>query len=181
MNKDNITHFVGFITRLEPPAFVDQWSHYATGSENGSNLFVLQETGAKAGKYKYVSRHEFGEQSFRFSFMKTRDSEHFPEQKARVIMFGGYIPEETAGRTTGKRRIRALFTSDRIELDAYRLLAPGALTIYQPFYENCLFSYILEFFVQDNKVDELVDELTKKNEAVDIAVYHECQIPNTVY
>ena len=47
------------------------------------------------------------------------------------------------------------------------------LNIYEAYYENCQYAYILEYFVQSKATLDLVAEL-KKNEAVDIGVYKEC-------
>lgn len=73
----------------------------------------MQEANENA-RYKYISQHEFSEEEFSFSFMKDRSSENFPDQKARVVMLGGYMLAGTAqGRYNIKTDTRMLVFLDR--------------------------------------------------------------------
>lgn len=182
MNKNSIIHFVGFITKLHRDKFEDQWVRYAKESSpmSGSDGVILQEQTESNGKYKYLSQHEFHEEDFRFSFMKNRSSENFPEQKARVVMLGGYSPVEIGCKHWNEKsdaKVLVFFTHDRIDIDSYRNLPHvSCLNIYQPFYENCTYSHILEFFSKKNEARALVDGLLQRKEGEEISMYKRCQV-----
>ena len=67
-----------------------------------------------------------------------------------------------------------LFITDpQADIAAYKGL-PGtiALNIYQGYYENCSYAYILEFFTKASKVAGLTEQLELSNEK-EIDVYKE--------
>lgn len=185
MNKNNIIHFVGFITKLEQQIFVDQWMQYAREFLSTPGSVILQEKTRNAGKYNYISQHAFNEEDFSFSFMKGRNTENFAEQKARVVMLGGYTPVEMGNRQVKEKddiRMIVFFGQDnRVDVDMYRnLIQSSCLNVYQPFYENCMYGLILEFLT--NKVDAVVllDELLNRKENVEVSIYRTCRIPQAV-
>lgn len=186
MNKDSIIHFVGFITQLHREKFTEQWARYARESSitPGGDIAILQERANTAGKYKYISQHEFSEENFRFSFLKNRSTENFPEQKARVVMLGGYTPVEIGNQRWNEKtdaKILVFLSRDSITIDSYRdILYTYSLNIYEPFYENCAYSYILEFFSRKNETAALVTELQKRKEGEELSMYGKCRIPSPV-
>ena len=55
---------------------------------------------------------------------------------------------------------------------AEELAEGGKLNIYEPYYLNCKFEYVLEYFVKSSKADILVEQLSNLD-VVDAAVYKE--------
>lgn len=175
MEKDSIIHYVGFITRLPSTEFIDQWSAYAREFKSLEGAATLQGKEDDKGRFKYISQHEFSEEEFRFAFTSERQSGNFPDQKARVVMLGGYTPVKIGCQywDDGKHfKIMLLFNHERIDMDYYESLAAnGQLNVYQPFYENCVYQLIMEFFVPEEKVTGLISGVTERKEGVDISVY----------
>jgi hypothetical protein len=50
---------------------------------------------------------------------------------------------------------------------------PYDLNIYEPYYENCRYTNILEFFTKDKWAETLLDQL-KHHGAADAGIYKEC-------
>src|SRR5690242_15941933 len=145
MDRNSIIHFVGFVTQLDQPSFVESWAYYARKFSWKPGSFMLQEKQQGRGKYKYISQHIFAEESFSFSFMKDRDTENFAGQAAKVVMLGGYSPVETGQWHPGETRIFVFPEHRHFDMTAYQNL-PGkySLNVYEPYYENCLLPCILE-------------------------------------
>jgi hypothetical protein len=182
MTENSIIHFVGFITQLHQEEFIDQWLKYARSfpPNPGDDTVTLQERLKPPGKYKYVSQHVFNEEEFHFSFMKKRDSDNFPDQKAKVIMMGGYTPTQIGnGRWNEDEDTKMLvFLPHSVnDISSYSDQLPGlSFNIYQPFYESCTYGYILEFFVPKTKAVELVPEIRGWKNNDDISMYHKCNV-----
>lgn len=163
---------------MEFEVFVEKWEHFTrqfmTRPEDRS-LFIASASNAK---YRYVSQHECKSEGFRFAFMKERNSEHFPEQTAKVVQLGGYIPiqvERTHQELNTQVKVLAFITKPGCDLAFYRRQSYQYLNIYEPFYENCVYEYIMEFFVEEQEVDTLMS-LLKLEGGNEVAVYKECPV-----
>jgi hypothetical protein len=178
MKKDSIIHFVGFVTRLPQSEFVDQWSTYAKAFKSLGSATTLQGKSDDAGRFKYISQHEFNEEEFRFAFTSERQSGNFPDQKARVVMLGGYSPVKIGSKRWDDEKfskVMVFVNQDNIDMDYYyNLVGSDQLNVYQPFYENCVYQVIMEFFVPAEEVPELIRELTERKEGVEISLYRKC-------
>lgn len=175
-------YFVGFITELERKEFIDPWTNYAGAFPIAPEHVMLQEKTAEKGKYRYISRHQPTKQDFNFSFMKGRTSENFSDHKARVVMLGGY---SNSGRNikgkhgNSESRIVVLTNKDLYDTDPYTLLVPDlTLTVYEPFFENCKYSSILEFGTKEADSRKLIDLLKQEKAGEEIAVYKTCRTNN---
>ncbi len=179
MQKDNIVHFVGFITAVEPEDFVPQWESFARNSSSrpgGMSLQQLQDTGMKR-RFKYLSRHDHKDGNIRFSFMKERSSVHFPDQQVRVVQAGGYACVQSA---PGKRKdvsVMVFVNHKKTDNGFYSGLSFPRPNIYQAYFENCLFSSVLEFLVPGNKTTGLLEEL-RSVEDIEVSLYRECMVPH---
>ena len=77
----------------------------------------------------------------------------------------------------GERRVFAFITDPAIDLGVYKELSPGhQLNIYEPYYQNCKYGFILEYFVKSKLAQRLMKQL-KNLEIADAGVYKECKIP----
>ena len=152
MKKDTIVQFVCFITNLEFEEFAVKWEQYAKEFTADPGALILQERTKSKTRYKYVSQHECKPENFRFAFMKGRNSEHFPEHKAKVVQTGGYTPVQIQCEYDNEKndvKIIAFIGADEMDLDFYHRLTYRHLNIYEAYYESCTYSYIMEFFIQE--------------------------------
>jgi hypothetical protein len=183
MKKDSIIHFVGFTTRLESDKFIYQWTRYAQQIPSVPGVVLQAQTKGKS-RYHYVSQHECQEEDFRFSFMKGRESESFPEQSAKVVMLGGYSPVMIGQDHWDRKwdtKVLMFFTGNILSSHFYYDMVQNVRpNIYQPFYENCLYTNIIEFAAVEKDALILADWLTKKSEDADISIYTRCATPDLV-
>lgn len=181
MKKDTIVQFVGFITNLDLDEFAPKWEGYAQKLMNKKVQPVLQHqvAGAKS-KFQYISRHEWSDSDFHFSFMNEKLSEYFPENNVKVIQTGGYIPLQTEKKNTdddGNIRLVAFISHNETDLTFYRSLPfYSYLNIHEAYYESCLYGYVMEFFVGETDADGLQLQL-KQRPGVETGIYRECLVP----
>ena len=73
-------------------------------------------------------------------------------------------------------KVFAFLTSSKADLNMYKQLsAHGKLNIYEAYYENCQYAYILEYFVKNKYVAELLEQL-KQYDVPEIGIYKECAL-----
>ena len=183
MKKDSIIHFVGFTTRLGSDKFINQWARYARQIPSVPDV-ILQSQAKGKGRYHYISQHECQEENFRFSFMKGRESESFPEQSAKVMMLGGYSPvmigQDHWDRKWDTKVLMFLTGNILSSHFYYQMIQNVRPNIYQPFYENCLYSNIIEFVAGENEALILAEWLSKRSEGADVSIYRRCETPSLV-
>jgi hypothetical protein len=141
-------------------------------------LHQLTTEGRK--KFRYISQHEGSEGDFLFNFMKERHSEHFPEHNVRVVHAGGYFPLQVKKRFTGENDIKliAFISHKETDIDFYRQLPSYShLNIYEAYYESCVYSYVMEFFVPENNATEL-EQLLKQRPGIETGIYKESLVHN---
>ena len=182
MKKDSIIQFVGFSTRLGLEEFVGQWEDYAREFNTGrSGMKILQQESGTTGKYKYVSQHIYLQrQDMRFAFMTERNSDHFAEQKVKVVQTGGYMPLHIGCKHYDENtevKIMAFISHQENNIEFYRRLLPQQrLNIYEAYYESCAYGYIIEFFTPETHAADLLDQL-KKRLGVEVGIYKDCMVP----
>jgi hypothetical protein len=78
-----------------------------------------------------------------------------------------------------KVRSFAFLLFAQVDVNVYRQLpAHYKLNICEAYYENCQYAYILEFFVKNKYVAELL-ELLKQHKAAEIGIYKGCVLQTT--
>jgi len=181
MKKNSIVQFVCFVTNLDLDEFIPKWDHYAKQFKVGSDGTILQEAEGKY-KYKYVSQHACREETMRFAVAKGRNSDHFGEQKAKVLQVGGYSVLQTGHTGNDENanvKIIAFIGHSETDIDFYRQLShDSTLNIYEAYYESCAFGYILEYFTSESNEADLLQQLRNRH-GVDVAVYKECLVPQS--
>lgn len=180
MKKDTIVHFVGFITSLGPDEFGVGWDRYARllADKKRDTGFQQSVSGGK-NKFTYLSQHEWTGRDSTFTFMNERKSEHFPEHNVRVVQLGGYLLLDSIKKHAvdeDDNRLMAFTGTDENDIDQYRRLPFHLLNIHQAYFENCLYGYILEFFVPVSMMGELLLEL-KQKQGVETSVFKEALVP----
>lgn len=180
MKKDTIVHFVGFVTPLGPEEFGASWERYAKRLAIKKRETVFQQNiSAGKNKFTYLSQHEWIDRETTFTFMNERKSDHFPEHNVRVVHLGGYLLMDSIKKhPVGEddNRLIAFTGADETDIEHYRKLPYHLLNIHQAYFENCLYGYILEFFVPAPVVDQLLQEL-KLRPGVETSIFKESLLP----
>lgn len=175
MEKNTIMQFVCFETRLETDTFISLWEPYAKQLLRDSGDIVLQEALAEKNRnrFKYMSQHECNRSDFQFAFMKGRV--HFRDNKAKIIQAGGYIPVQVQCQhndVKGDVKVIAFLAANDTDMEFYHRQTYRHLNIYEAYFENCAYSYILEFFIQEPEAPALVDQLRSRR-GVEVALFKE--------
>lgn len=180
MNKETIVQFVCFTSILDVEKFIPIWEPYAKmlGGDLANSL--LQEgVAAKSGsRFNYVSQHVCSATDFKFAFMKERRAKHFPEYRTRIIQAGGYLPvryHSTYNCEKDEVRIMAFLSQGENQLDFYDQEAFPRVNIYEAYFENCAYSYVMEFFVPEQEALELLQQL-KARPGIEAGIYKDCTI-----
>ena len=177
MRNLNIVQFVCFETTLPSDQFIRRWEEYH-GSENSDTDVTLQQReGEKI--YKYLAQHRGAGNELRFFFSKGAHSPRIRRELITTKQAGGYLvlqQERMTGTRGDEGKIFVFLTSPQVNLNVYRQISIDAqLNIYEAYYENCKYAYILEFFVKNKYVSELIEHL-KKLGSCEIGIYKECSL-----
>jgi hypothetical protein len=176
MKKDTIVQFVSFETTLATNDFRAQWKESNKLVTGKQDVTLQQEVDGK-NLYRYLSQHRFHEDDIQFTFKKERRSTPNPEMEMRVKEVGGYsaLQLECDHETAADDCKVFVFLSTAPELTLYKeLLSYQYLNIYQAYYESSVYTYILEFFVNNRQVPQLIEQLKIHNRISEIGVYKEC-------
>jgi len=175
METKTITQFVGFTTDVEPGKFETLWKdctlQFIPDAEE-STLHKIDGT-TRLGGCEYISQHRCSCENFRFDFL---NAEHFPDHAATVTQMGGYMPVQIQCLHNTEQqdiKIIAFISYQEKDLGFYHRQTYRHLNIYEAYYENCTYSYIMEFFVQEPEGIVLVNQL-KSRPGVGAAIYREC-------
>ena len=108
--------------------------------------------------------------------MKERQSVHFPEHNVRVTHAGGYIPVQVKRKSSDENngvKLIVFVGHNETDLDFYRELPLYRhLDIYQAYYENCAYGYVMEFFVAESNAAEL-EHLLNQRSGTQTGIYKE--------
>lgn len=182
MKKDSIIQFVGFVTSVDADTFAPEWEKYARKLMSKKTETILEKkSGTTKSRFRYISQHEWTNPDVRFAFMNERKSEHFPEMSVQVVQIGGYIVLESPKHSPandGLTKLVAFISHDENDIEFYKTLPfHKYLNLYQAFYESCVYGYVIEFFIPDSNIDEMLLLLKQRN-GVDAAIYSECLVPH---
>ena len=177
MRKDKIVQFVCFETKIDTEQFIMAWEQY-TRSANSNSDVTLQQS-EKNGVFRYIAQHRSETAEFQFIFMKARRSSRTPEVEIRARQAGGYsiLQVERMNDTfTDESKVFAFLTDSQADLNVYRQSSSHSkLNIYEAYYENCQYAYILEFFVKNKYVSELLEQLNQYH-TIETGIYKECML-----
>lgn len=171
-----IVQFVRFETRVATDEFRTQWEEYNSSVAGEQEVTLQQEVDGK-DLNRYISQHRFEEVDIQFAFKKVRRNLHNPEIDIRIKEAGGYSALQLqCDQQTGTNYCKVfVFLTMAAELNIYQeLLSYQYLNIYQAYYESSTYTYILEFFVDNKQLPQLIDQLKIHNRVSEIGVYKEC-------
>jgi hypothetical protein len=175
MRADKIVHFVNFETTLDSEQFIKRWEQYSRSVN--SDVDVTLQQSEKKGLFRYIAQHRCTTSELQFVFTKEGRSSRTPQVEIKAKQAGGYSILQ-AGRMNDthvdESKVFAFLTSSKADLNMYKQLsAHGKLNIYEAYYENCQYAYILEYFVKNKYVIELLEQL-KQHDVPEIGIYKEC-------
>jgi hypothetical protein len=175
MRKDFVVQFVCFKTTLDKEQFINQWEH-SRASNSDPNVTLQQSQ--KKDLFKYIAQHRCKADEFEFVFSRIRKSpRHTASVPIRMEQAGGYSliqSERQNDADEDESKIFAFIDNHQADLDVYRQMgAHGNLNIYEAYYENCRYAYILEFFVKNEDAVKLLNQV-KQYDASETGIYKEC-------
>jgi hypothetical protein len=177
MGEDKIVQFVSFDTTLHTEQFITQWEQY-NRSVNSDLDVSLQQT-EKNGVFRYIAQHRCPAGELKFVFTRAKKSSRNPEPEIKAKQAGGYlmIQEERMNDThANESKVFAFITDPLTDLNVYRqMINHGKLNIYEAYYENCQYAFILEFFVKNKFLATHLEQLKTSN-ALEAGVYKECAL-----
>ncbi len=177
MGEDKIVQFVCFETTLDTAQFITQWEQY-NRSVNSDADVTLQRS-EKNGAFKYIAQHRCAAGELQFIFAKAKKSSRIPEVEIKAKQAGGYAivqAERINDAHPDESKVFAFLTDPRSVLDDYRqLINHGKLNIYEAWYENCQYAFVLEFFVKNKHLLLLLEQLKALN-VHEAGVYKECAL-----
>lgn len=177
MKQKTIVQFVVFETALDSSEFFVRWEQYHR-SLNDEATATLQRHVLKNGKFKYVSQHKCASNEFQFVFNKERRTSKKPVAEIRKKLTGGYSAiqlEYTGEMKADESKIMIFVLDQSADLDSFRQFSVhGKLNIYEAYYENCEFAYILEFFVKNEYAADVLQQLEILTSFAEAGIYTEC-------
>jgi hypothetical protein len=183
MNQNKIVQFVGFITPVSSDQFVERWEFYVQQLKIHKTKSTLQKQSGAKSRFRYISQHRGLQDDFNFSFMKKRVSEHFPEMNVKVVHAGGYIPLQSESSATDRKEninLMVFVKNHGADINFYRNLSLyRKLNIYQAYYENCTYAYIMEFFVKESDANSFMQQIPtgmNHHNGDETAWYEECEM-----
>jgi hypothetical protein len=177
MKEETIVQFVVFETALDSEEFIVRWERYKHSINNQRDI-TLQQHVQENGKFKYVSQHKCSSGDFQFVLNKERRVSKMPETEVRKKLAGGYsaMQLECVHETKKDESKIIVFVQDpQTDLDSFRqFCVHGKLNIYEAYYENCQFAYILEFFVKNEYASDVLQQLKIFTSFAEAGIYKEC-------
>ncbi|MEO8111040.1 MAG: hypothetical protein ABI594_13440 [Ginsengibacter sp.] len=181
MSKDQKVQFVCFETILDKDAFIKRWEQY-TRSVKSNKLVTLQQS-EKSGAFKYISQHRFEAGELLFVFSKEHRTSRVVQASIKTTQIGGYsvLQEERSHEATrGEHKLFIFLTDPKVDLTIYKgVSVPCKLNIYEAYYENCRYAYILEYFVKAKDATILQTELSLHN-SDEVEIYKEFAAPKAL-
>ena len=181
MTLNTKVQFILFDTILPAEAFVKRWKEYTRSSNSDADVTLQQSD--RNGAFRYIAQHRFAAEKVQFVFAKEKRSSRIPQESIKSEMAGGYSilqAERLSDTGPDQRKVFAFITDPATDLRLCKDLSrQGQLNIYEPYYQNCKYCFILEYFVKSKLAEGLVEQL-KALQITDAAVYQQCKIPKNV-
>ena len=103
-----------------------------------------------------------------------------PEAEVRKKLAGGYsvLQLECVHEMKHDESKILIFIADpTTDLDSFRHFSVhGKLNIYEAYFENCQFAYILEFFVKDEYASDVLQQLKILTSFAEAGIYKELEV-----
>ena len=177
MRSNKIVQFVVFETTLDTKQFIKRWDGYKRSVN--SDLDVVLQQSERNGIFNYVAQHYCAPGETQFDFTKEERTSRVPQAQIKSKQLGGFSllrSERIDDATADESKVFIFITDPNADINVYRHLSNrNKLNIYEAFYQNCQYAYILEFFVKNKYIVELLKQL-KQYDIHEIGVYKECSL-----
>ncbi len=177
MTSNTKVQFVLFETTLSAEPFMKRWNEYTRPSKSDKDVTMQQSE--KKDMFSYIAQHRFESGELHFFFAKEGRPSRIPREKIKITQVGGYSvlqAERLDQRVVGESKVFIFLADANTDLSVFKeLTVNNQLNIYQEYYENCRYAYILEYFVKNNKVAGFLEEL-KQYTTIDTGIYKECTL-----
>jgi len=177
MSEKKLVQFVYCETVLRTEEFIAKWQQF-TRSVDSSDI-TLQQSG-KNGVFKYIFQQRCLPDQFQFVFEKKRKSSRNPESPIKTEQLGGYSILQLKRRgeaKPGEVKVFVFLNKAGADLYLYKKIPMAYdLNIYEPYFENCRYAYILEFFTNAQLAESLLQELAHRGNDKEVAIYEDCQL-----
>ncbi len=182
MKQQKIIQFVGFATNIGINEFMPEWESYSGNFKSNPNTTALlfrEKIKNKKG-FGYISKIEWLQSDFNSTVSNNQKAGRFSEHKARVVQLGGYISIDEKNVYTGRdshATILALLGHNENDIAYYEdLPLYNQAIIYQAYYENCTYGYVIEFTVPEGDGEMLLQQLSQRP-GVEASMYTTCLQP----
>jgi hypothetical protein len=174
MSTDKIVHFVYFETTLNSDEFIAKWEHYLRSAN--SNTDVTVQESKKNNLFTYIAEHRCNSEEFLFTFTRAAKSNRLKEVEIKTTQLGGYSilqKQQTDHAKRDESKVFVFLNYSNKDFNHYKQVQPySKLNIYEAYYENCAYAYILEYFVKNTDIPALQQQLQKFS-AHEISIYKE--------
>ena len=181
MTSNTKVQFVFFETILSAEPFMIRWKEFKRSSKSDADV-ILQQSDYNGG-FRYIAQHRFAGEEVQFVFTKEKRSSRVAQEIIQSNIGGGYSilqAERLTDAGPNERKVFAFISNPATSLKIYKDLSKdGKLNIYEPYYQNCKYAYILEYFIKRKQAEGLVEQL-KNLDTADVAIYQECKIPKNL-
>lgn len=181
MTLNTKVQFVLFETILPAEPFIKRWKEYTRSPKSDTDVTIQQSD--YNGAFRYIAQHRFASEEVQFVFNKEKRSSRLVQELIKSNIAGGYSilqAERLTGSGSNERKIFAFITDPATDLTVYKNLSQGAkLNIYEPYYQNCKYAYILEYFIKGKQAEGVMEQI-KNFETADAAIYQEYKIPKNL-
>ena len=181
MTLNTKVQFVLFETILSAEPFMKRWKEYTRSPKSDADV-TLQQSDYN-GAFRYIAQHRFASEEVQFVFTKEKRSSRLVQELIKSNIAGGYSilqAERLTGSGPNERKIFAFIADPATDLTIYKDLSQdGKLNIYEPYYQNCKYAYILEYFIKSKQAEGVMEQI-KNFETADVAIYQECKIPKNL-
>ena len=174
METNEKVQFVCFETTLDKEQFSKRWEQFRH-SLNSNKDVTLQQNETE-GRFQYVAQHRLTSSELEFKFSNEGRNSRIVQVPIKSILAGGYsiLQANRLHNAGGNERKIIIFLSDpRADLKIYeQLFVAGNLNIYEAYYENCKYSYILEYYIKTKDSLAMLGQL-KQYDIADIGLFKE--------
>lgn len=174
METDKRVQFVCFETTLNKEQFIKRWEQYRHSLN--SNMDVILQQSEKNGVFSYIAQHRFASGELEFKFTNEGRNSRIVQVPIKTMLAGGYSILEANrlhNANSNESKIFVFLTDPRADLDIYKqLFGKTNLNIYQAYYQNCRYAYILEYYTKTRDGAALLEQL-KNYDTADVGIYKE--------
>ncbi len=181
MDKNNIYEFVCFETLLDLKDFQQQWSEFAkVFLDKGVERIVLNKKDSEKIKYRYISKKQWPMESFQDVFSAAKLPGSFAANQVKVVPKGGYASVEMGhAKKADKSEVQVIaFVHDDV-IDKEKLHALNlskSMNIYEAFYQNSKYNYIIEFYTDKTNSAKLIEAIKQEFMKAEVGVYAEAAV-----